>query len=246
MTSFKKPLKIITIILSIISLLFGLLPMLFGNSHVGYVALVIYGVLLFALYKIKWQGLPFKILGVVVGAITLVGVIFMSLMLHAAHLNRYTDDRPATVVVMGCMVRDGRPSLMLTARLEAAYEVLSQNPDYSCVVSGGLTYGEPLSEGAVMKNYLITLGIEPSRIFVEESSTATRENIEFSTVIIEENNLPTNLIIATDGYHQFRSQLYAERYGYDAYSANSLSATGLVPGFYIREMLGVLHMIFLE
>ncbi len=245
MSKTKRILKITTLVLSILSLSFSVIPMLFGNFHVGYVALCIYGALLLALLIIKSGGLLSRILTVLTATITLVGAVFLSFMLHAAHLNRYTEDAPATVIVMGCMVRNGNPSLMLAARLNEAYEVLNQNPDYPCIVSGGLTYGEPMSEGEVMKNYLVELGIEPSRIYIEENSTATEENIEFSTEIIEENDLPKSLIIASDGYHQLRSRLFAEKYGYDAYSANSLSATGLVPGFYIREMLAILHMTFL-
>ncbi len=245
MSKTKKTIKILKVILCGTAFIFGLLPIVYGSSNIGNILLLVYGFLILATLLIKDNHLLSKVLKVVVVAITLIGLSFMTVLLHAAYFNDYDHDAPATVVVMGCMVRDGSPSLMLTERLNVAYDVLSENPDYTCVVSGGLTAGEPMSEGEVMKNYLVEHGIDSDRIYIEDKSTSTQENIKFSTDIISAENLPDNIIIATDGFHQFRSIYYSKLYGYEASSVSSISATGLVPGYYIREMLAMLEIAFL-
>ncbi len=245
MYKYSKIINISRIVICALSLLFGLLPIIYSASNIGNILLLIYGFLMLGTIIVKGNRLPVKIFNAVMGIITLTGIIFASILLHAAYFNNYNEDKPATVVVMGCMVHNGNPSLMLTERLNVAYKELSSNPDYLCVVSGGLTPGEPMSEAAVMKQYLIDLGIDSDRIYTEENSTSTQENIEFSTEIISAENLPSNLIIATDSFHQYRCAYYAEQNGYSASSISSLSATGLVPGYYIREMLAILHIVFL-
>ncbi len=245
MSKRKKVFKILKIALCAIALLFGVLPIIYGANNIGNILLLVYGILMLVAILINGDKLPAKILNIVIAVITAIGIVFMAVLLYVAYFNGYDKDESATVVVMGCMVRDGNPSLMLTERLNVAYEELSENPDYSCIVSGGLTSGEPMSEAEVMKTYLVSLGIDSERIYVEDQSTSTLENINYSTEIIEDESLPSNIIIATDGFHQFRSVYYSNLHGYDASSVSSISATGLVPGYYIREMLAILHMIFL-
>ncbi len=46
------------------------------------------------------------------------------------------------------------PSLMLSKRLEAAYEYLNENKNAVCIVSGGKGSNEEISEAQCMYNYL--------------------------------------------------------------------------------------------
>ncbi len=228
------------------ALISGGIPFISGYTHLGNVALIIYGSLIMcATKRYKDHHSYTNPLWFFIKFVTFVGVGMLIIMLQSAYMSSYKGEDPATVIVMGCMVEDGEASNMLKARLNVAYNELEENPSYSCVVTGGLTDGEPLSESEVMKNYLVDRGIDPSRIYQEDKATDTEENITNSVNIIAENNLPENVIIATDGFHQFRSLYYSRWLGFESYSTSSLSALGLVVGYYTREMLAILEMLLM-
>lgn len=154
------------------------------------------------------------------------------------------SDKPknsrTTLIVLGCKVNDTSPSKSLARRLEAAYNYLSKNQDAVCIVSGGKGYNENISEADCMYNYLTEKGIDGKRIYKEDKSANTDENIRFSKKIIEQNNLSDNITIVTDGYHQLRAGIIAKK--------NSVSVTGAVsaktppevlPTYWVREWFAI-------
>lgn len=149
------------------------------------------------------------------------------------------DGRPSTVVVLGCKVNGTSPSLMLERRLDAAYEYLSENPDVIVIVSGGKGDDEHISEAECMKNYLTDLGISPERIYMEDKSSSTYENLKFSQKIIEENKLNNDITIVTDSFHQLRAEMIAEELGFNAYSVSAHTPMWLLPTYWVREWFGV-------
>lgn len=156
-------------------------------------------------------------------------------------------DSACPVIVLGCKVNpSGNPSLMLQNRIDAAADYLLANPDAVCVVSGGQGDDEPATEAQVMFNGLVKLGVEPNRIIKEDKSTSTKENLEFSLEKLEEQGLSTeNIIIVTDGFHQFRAHLMLEKLGGKAASVNAQTPLWLAPAYWVREWLGLTHyMVF--
>lgn len=146
----------------------------------------------------------------------------------------------STAVVLGCKVRGNSPSLMLKRRLDAAYDFLAENPESFCVVSGGQGADEECSEASVMKSYLVSKGISEDRIFTEDKSSSTEENLKFSKKVMEEKGLNNNIVIITDGYHQLRATLHAKKQGlsYGTYSAKT--AFWLLPTYWVREWFGII------
>lgn len=96
----------------------------------------------------------------------------------------------ATVVVLGAALRGEQPSRMLAERLKTAATYLRDHPESSCVVSGGQNDDEIISEAEAMKRYLVGLGIEESRIYLEDRSTNTEENLRMSRDVVEREGLP--------------------------------------------------------
>lgn len=144
-----------------------------------------------------------------------------------------------TLVVLGCQVRGEEPSLMLHKRLEAACDYLTAHPDAPCVVSGGQGPGEQISEAEAMRRYLTGRGVEPHRIYMEDRSESTEENIRFSAAIIREKGLPTDIAIATDGFHQWRGGWHAEKNGLSARAVAADTPWYLQECYYVREVLAV-------
>lgn len=156
-------------------------------------------------------------------------------------INDPPKDENTTVVVLGCKVKNGRPSLMLQRRLETAYNYLSEHKSVYAVVSGGKGDDESISEAQCMKEWLVAQGIEPERILMEDKSVNTEENLRFSKKIIIENCLPETITIITDGYHQLRAEMIAEKLGISAYNISGKTSWYLIPTYWVREWLGVIH-----
>lgn len=168
----------------------------------------------------------------------LVWVIFLSCLMASASASPPPND--ATALVLGCMVNpDGSPSLALRARLSAAYEYLSENPNAVCIVSGGMGDDEPCSEAETMKRSLVKLGIEPHRILLEDTSTSTVENISNSLEIMRQEKLDNEVAIVTHGYHLARSMGIARDMGLEPYGVPAKSDFLLFPQFYGRELLSL-------
>ena len=113
------------------------------------------------------------------------------------HANMRKPAENATAVVLGCRVYGERARLSLVERLEVAYAYLIENPEAACVVSGGQGDGENISEAECMYRWLVAKGIDKERIYKEEASTSTDENIAFSKEVIRDNSLNERIVIVT-------------------------------------------------
>jgi uncharacterized SAM-binding protein YcdF (DUF218 family) len=87
-------------------------------------------------------------------------------------------------------------------------------PDAVCLVSGGQGANETMPEAIVMKNWLTDHGIDESRIYMEENSHSTSENIRFSKEKLESLGLSDKTVVGVStAFHLPRIQLLAKRYG---------------------------------
>ena len=101
------------------------------------------------------------------------------------------------VIVLGAQVRGTQVSRALKQRLDRAAEYLEEHPDTVVIVSGGQGSGEDITEAQAMEEYLIGAGIAPERIWKEEASVNTVQNIRFSRALIEEE-APVIGIVSND------------------------------------------------
>lgn len=174
--------------------------------------------------------------GVVVGVVL---VIVMTVCMVKAALTSPLQN--ATVVVLGCRVYGERPSLMLMERMDAAVSYLNENPDAVCVASGGQGQDENISEAECIYRYLVDNGIDPVRIYIEDQSTSTRENLAFSYEIIKENTLPEDIAIVTNEFHEYRAGVIAGNLGLSHGAVPAKTALWLLPTYYARELFGILY-----
>lgn len=165
------------------------------------------------LLKWLWKRLFGKIALIFVGSVTAFCAVCCAIFTVNifAHAERELEN-PEAVIVLGCQVRGETPSTMLARRLDAALEVLEQNPTALCVVSGGQGSGEDISEAEAMKRYLAERGVSLDRIILEARSVSTRENIGFSAELLKARGL-SRAVIVTNEFHQYRAGIYAKRNG---------------------------------
>ena len=108
------------------------------------------------------------------------------------------------------------------------------------IVSGGKGSNEEISEAQCMYNYLTEKGIASDRIIMEDESTTTSENLEFSKKIIEEKGYNKDIAIVTDGFHEFRASMLAKKVGLNP--TGSVSADTplyLLATYHFRETIAI-------
>ena len=101
-----------------------------------------------------------------------------------ARLDALPEDEQLTVMIFGCYVRGEEPGRTLTTRLDAALSLLKRYPTADCIVSGGQGSNEAISEAEAMRRYLVSRGIAEERITLEDRSTNTSENLEYTFAIL--------------------------------------------------------------
>lgn len=149
-----------------------------------------------------------------------------------------------TAVVLGCGVNGEKPSYMLQKRIDTAYNYLTENPQAVCILSGGKGDGENISEARCMYNALTEIGIAPERLYLEETSTTTAENMQYSKQILTEKGLGDTVVLITTDFHQFRAGLLAEKQALNTYKVSARSRVFALPTFIVREWFTFIGYFF--
>jgi len=168
-------------------------------------------------------------------------VVLLILLVLAGGALSHRADRESTVLVLGCRVEGTRPSPMLRRRCEAAADYLLQHPDAVAIATGGPGPRADITEAECIRRTLVLLGVEDHRIFVEPNAASTRENMQYSAAIIEQNGLSRSVAVASDGFHQFRARVFAGRAGLTASPLNCKNGLGTLC-YWCREVGAVVKM----
>ena len=225
---------------------------MYGLLGVGNMLGYALGAVLFFLGFFAWnrkrKGLPAagtgwrKILRRAVSAVVIVclllAVVETGFILYGAG---DAPEKNATAVVLGCRVNGTYPSLTLRERIDAAYAYLTENPEAYCVATGGRDGYETISEAACIRNELVRKGIAEERIFLDETSANTRENLANAAAVIAAEGLPADIAIVTSEYHEYRAGRIAGRLGLSHGSVPSFSRPWLLPMYMMREYCSVLY-----
>lgn len=228
-------------------LLCALVPLVgFGIFNTGSGAMLVLGLALTALpwlWPTALAGRPhLRMVVAVAGCLGLVFCIAVSaLMVWRGWFHRPPESGVRAVIVLGAKVNGDQPSLMLRRRLDVAADYLARNPEAVCVVSGGQGPDEDYPEAVVMAEYLLDRGVDGNRLLVEDESTNTWQNLRFSKQLLEQSGIPYGgrTVLVTDGFHQLRASVYAAGEGLTSDNLPSLTPWGLLPSYWLREILGV-------
>ena len=237
----KSALKFVLIALGFVLLLWYIAPLFADIFNIGNavgmassVLLILFG---FYIDKISdgWRN------GILIFIAVVLAVIVVPLSFNMARYANYkTDEGAKTVIVLGCKVNGSTPSKYLYDRCKAAAEYLNENPDAVAVLSGGQGSDEDISEAQCMENVLTQMGIDKSRLYQEDKSTNTTENIVFSKEVIAEHDLSTDVLIVTNEFHEYRAKLICEKNGLNFHSSCSHSSFFTFLTYYTRELAGLL------
>lgn len=178
------------------------------------------------------------------------GIVFASITgVFIGRAGRGEADTPCDyVIVLGAGVNGTEPSLILSERINRAYTYLAENPDVICIVSGGQGPGEDITEAKCMFDRLTAKGIDPDRIWQEDKSTSTRENLQFSMELIEEKtgSQPTQAAIISNEFHLFRAGLFAAEQDLDMVGVPAKTTWfSLRANYFLREIVAVWYYVIL-
>ena len=247
-------LRIVLMLLSFAGIMLFALPMTVRIINIGNlfglaVCVLIMIYLLFterihSAVRSGWSHTGGRIILSVIGILAALGILYCLiisiLMFRAAARN--PKETPQAMIVLGCKVNGSTPSLMLSRRIQAAYDAMQTYPDITAVVSGGQGHDETISEAQCMADGLIHLGIPSDRIIQEDQSASTSENLRFSRIILEDIGIRGPVLIVTDAYHQFRAQLLADHEQlHETAAATPYTSWYLLPTFWVREWFGIAH-----
>ena len=244
-----KIVKYLLLIFFIISFIIFLLPFLLkGILNIGNIAgmIVSLGCFLIIFFNKPLHHLIFSkiILSFIIILLAIISTCSYKILTNMNIL----PQEETTVVVLGCRVKNKKPSLALKERLDKTYQYLNENPKLQCILSGGQGANEEISEAKCMYQYLVSKGIDPHRLYQEDKSTSTRENILFSYQLIKKENLPKAITIITNEFHEYRAQTIARRLNIKSYAISAHTAWWLlvVLGLFMSFYALYLFLIFIS
>ena len=173
--------------------------------------------------------------GIILGAGVILFVFFVGLIF--SHMFDMGEKNLDYVIVLGAQVRGTVPSKALSRRIKKAEQYLKENPDTIAVLSGGQGRGEDVSEARVMYECLAEAGIDARRLILEDKSTSTAENLEFSAQLIGKES---RVGLISQNFHIYRALKLAEHQKYtEIYGIAAPSELIYQPHYLVREAFAV-------
>ena len=138
------------------------------------------------------------------------------------------------IVILGCKL----PSRAFTVRENKAYEYLMMHPETIAVCSGAQGLDEEKSEAQGFFDNLVSRGISPERMMLEDKSYSTKQNLENTYELL--NHTEERVGIVTARYHVYRSLLLAKKIGFkNPAGISAKSIPYYQPDYLLREVIAL-------
>lgn len=145
------------------------------------------------------------------------------------------------VIVLGAQIQGRRVTDSLMRRLDRARLYLKDHPETKVIVAGGQGKGEDTTEAEAMEGFLVVQGIAKERIFREDQSRTTKENLLFAARLLPDMNVPVGIV--TNNFHMYRAVRFAKQAGYGRIYRIPAGCHGILfLNYMVREFFAVLKM----
>lgn len=164
------------------------------------------------------------------------------------------DANVQAIIVLGAGVNGETPSLTLRTRIDAAVAYIALHPELPVILSGGRGEGEDITEAECMRRALTARGIADERLYLEECSTSTAENLAFSRELLDTLGfVPRSeaapeggrVAVVTNDFHLFRTRLLAQPEMVVVGVPAKLPWLHLNVNYYVREAFAAAQAVLL-
>jgi len=173
--------------------------------------------------------------------VIVLAALVLAVAVASVHIVREADLQqvyPAdAIVVFGAAEYAGRPSPVLRARLDHAYDLYAKRLAPVIITTGGAAEDPSYSEGGVGHDYLMHRGVPERNLIAETLGTDTAHSAERLGVIMRANGMKSCLAVS-DEYHVFRIKKLLEHEGMTVYVA---PRTGSRPKGIMQRMTAVVR-----
>jgi uncharacterized SAM-binding protein YcdF (DUF218 family) len=121
-------------------------------------------------------------------------------------------------VILGAAVWNDKPSPVFQERINHSIWLYENDYVKYLIFTGGIGKNSFVSESSVARDYAIENSIPAEKIFIEEHSKITFENLIYAKEIIEQNNF-NKIIIVSDPLHMKRAITMAKDVNLNVYSS---------------------------
>jgi len=234
-----KVLSVICDVIGILCMIYGLFVMSLGSGTSFHLIWFLTGILIILYGFLMAHHTPVW-LKVLMNIIAIAGIAIV-IFTQALVIQGFTAEEEQNldyIIVLGAQVREDGPSAVTLYRLQAALDYLNNNPDTIAITSGGQGDNEPAPEGDVMKEWLISHGIDEERVISENQSKNTIENVINSSAYL--NKETDHVGIVTNNFHVYRGTQLAKHAGYKyVYGISAYSTPFYLPNNMYRESFAI-------
>lgn len=160
--------------------------------------------------------------------------------MEVKHCKGSKDENADILLILGCRVKGDTAEDTLKMRIERAREYLEKHPDTIAIACGGIVHDDQTkSEAEVIKDSLVSCGIQESRIILEDKSLTTKQNFINAKAIIENMKDEKTFTIAflSSDFHLFRAKVLSKMCGLSCRTVAADSPKNLKAKNYIREFV---------
>ena len=163
--------------------------------------------------------------------------LFTAISIYSYSKTNHTQ-KADVAIVLGTAVWGDEPSPVFRERIRHGIWLHQNNHVDYLIFTGGKGEGQKYSEAEVAKKYAMENGIPEDRIFFENQSRITDENLLFSKPILEKENFKKVLLVS-DPLHMKRAMKIAEKHQIVAFSSPTSTSRyqsfSKKAGFALRE-----------
>lgn len=149
------------------------------------------------------------------------------------------------LLILGYRLENNEAAPALKMRCATAAEYLAEHKNTVAIACGGMTSkNQTKTEASVIKELLVTNGVEAERILLEDKSSTTAENFYNAKKIIGDTT-GVKIALLSSERHLLRASVLAKKCGIDAQTVAAPSPSGAKLTGYLKELL-VFPFIFMN
>ena len=186
-----------------------------------------------------------RLLAVILAICTLAGLSFIAVEYTIIKASRGDAREDADIlIVLGAGLRGSTPSAVLSSRLRVTLDYMEDNPGCIAVLTGSQGPGETRTEASAMAEWLVSRGVDSSRLILEEEAHNTAQNVKYSLALLDEMGMEGDIMVVSSEFHLWRAQRIFARHGMDVSALPAPTPKiGLVPlNSYVREYFSIVLM----